>query len=52
MIEAMIKARERYSANEPTHNTAKMLHRLIAQDTNRLENERMGVAATRLLSML
>ena len=52
VIETMIKARERYSANEPTHNTAKMLHRLITQDTHRLENERMGVAATRLLSML
>lgn len=52
VIDAMIKARERYSANEPTHNTAKMLHRLITHDMNRQENEPMGVAATRLLSML
>lgn len=52
VIDAMIKARERYSANEPTHNTAKMLHRLIEQDTSRHGDEPMGVAANRLLSML
>jgi len=52
VIEAMIKARERYSANEPTHNTAKTLNRLIEQDTSRLENEPIGVAATRLLTQL
>lgn len=52
VIDSMISARERFSANDPTHNTAKMLNRLIAQDTTRLENETMGVAVTRLLSTL
>lgn len=52
VIESMIQARERFSANEPTHNTAKMLNRLIAGDTTRLNNETLGLAATRLLSAL
>lgn len=52
VIDSMIKARERYSANEPTHNTARMLHRVIAQDTSRVANESIGAAATRLLSTL
>ena len=52
VIHSLINARERFSANDPTHNTSKMLNRLVEQDTSRLANESMGVAATRLLSSL
>jgi hypothetical protein len=52
VIESMIQAREKFSANDPTHNTSRMLSRLIANDTTRQGNETMGVAATRLLSAL
>lgn len=52
VIHSLIDARERFSSNDPTHNTAKMLNRLIDQDTSRLANESIGVAATRLLSSL
>lgn len=52
VIDSMIRAREKFSANEPTHNTSRMLSLLIDQDTTRLDNESMGVAATRLLSAL
>lgn len=52
VINSMIEARERFSANDPTHNTARMLNRLIAKDTSRQDNETLGLAATRLLSAL
>lgn len=52
VIETMIQAREKYSADDPTHNTSKMLSRLIAKDTTRQGGETFGVAATRLLSEL
>lgn len=52
VIDSMIEARERYGANEPTHNTAKMLNRLIEQDTARLDEETLGATVTRLLSAL
>lgn len=52
VIETMIQARERFSANEPTHNTGRMLSRLTALDTSRLQSETIGVAATRLLAAL
>lgn len=52
VIESMIKARERFGTEEPTHNTAPTLNRLIAIDTTRQNNETLGVAATRLLSTL
>lgn len=52
VIRSMIKAREKFGAHEPTHNTAEMLSRLNDQDTSRLANETMGLAATRLLSSL
>ena len=52
VISSMIEARERYGANEPSHNTATMLNRLVDQDTARLDNETLGVTVTRLLSTL
>ncbi|MCE2747049.1 MAG: hypothetical protein LW710_14265 [Burkholderiales bacterium] len=52
VIETMIQAREKYSADDPTHNTSKTLSRLIAKDTKRRGDETFGVAATRLLSTL
>lgn len=52
VIHSLISARERFSANDPTHNTSKILNRLVDQDTSRLANESMGLAATRLLSAL
>jgi len=52
VIETMIQAREKYSADDPTHNPSKTLSRLIAKDTKRRGDETFGVAATRLLSTL
>lgn len=52
VVESMIQARERFSANDPTHNTAKVLNRLTAHNTSRLDNETLGMAAARLLSAL
>lgn len=52
VIESMIKARERFSANDPTHNTSKILNRLTAQNTERLDDETLGMTAARLLSAL
>lgn len=52
VINLLIQSREQFSASEPTHNTAKVLSRLITQDTSRLENESFGMAAVRLLSSL
>lgn len=52
VIASLIDARERFSANDPTHNTSKMLNRLVSQNISRLEGESMGGAATRLLSAL
>jgi hypothetical protein len=52
VINTLIKARERYSSNEPTHNTAKILNRIIKQEITRFENESIGVAAIRILSEL
>ncbi|MEQ9108319.1 MAG: hypothetical protein RLO04_12715 [Limnobacter sp.] len=50
VIGAMIQAREHYGANEPTHNTSKALKQLLNTDMQRLDNETLGVAATRLLA--
>ncbi|MBU0784060.1 MAG: hypothetical protein KJ798_00465 [Gammaproteobacteria bacterium] len=52
VIRAMIQAREHYGANEPTHNTSKALKQLLNTDMQRLDNETLGVAATRLLAAL
>ena len=52
VIESMIQAREKFSANDPTHNTAKMLNRLIAAKMTRQGDETLGLPATRLLSAL
>lgn len=52
VVESMVQARERFSANDPTHNTSKMLNRLTSKNTSRLENETLGMAAARLLSAL
>jgi hypothetical protein len=52
VIQTMIHARERFSANDPTHNTSRMLSQLIAKDTVRQGSETFGMAATRLLSAL
>jgi hypothetical protein len=48
----MIQAREHYGVNEPTHNTAKVLKQLMSTNTQRLDNEPVGAAATRLLAAL
>ncbi len=52
VIKSMIQAREKFSANDPTHNTSKVLNRLIAKDTSRQGDETLGSTATRLLSAL
>ena len=52
VIRAMIQAREHYGANEPTHNTSKALKQLLNTDMQRLDNETLGIAATRLLAAL
>jgi hypothetical protein len=52
VIKTMIRARERFGANEPTHNTATVLNRLVSKNTTRRTGETLGFAATRLLSSL
>lgn len=52
VIDAMIQAREHYGANEPTHNTSKVLKQLLNTNMQRLINEPLGAAATRMLSAL
>lgn len=52
VINTIIKAREYFGSKEPTHNTAVVLNRLVEKDLQRLEQESIGAAATRLLSSL
>jgi len=52
VIGTLIKARERFGANDVTHNTGKILARLLEADLSRHDKETVGEAALRLLTTL
>ncbi|HEX4843425.1 MAG TPA: hypothetical protein VFV57_07125 [Limnobacter sp.] len=52
VMQAMVHARARYGANDPTHNTSEIMERLLAKPLIRQPDESMGKAAMRLLKAL
>ncbi|WP_370261512.1 hypothetical protein [Limnobacter sp.] len=52
VIETMIQARSKYGANDPTHNTAEVLKKLLSKPMLRDDHETLGQAAKRMLETL